>query len=88
MIQFFGLIKSEMRRPLQKSSMKLLFFILITGGCGGNLSTDAGSLTSPNFPSDYPNNKECIHSIKVSPGKVIKLDFHTYVTMAGPQWVY
>ncbi|KAK3730048.1 hypothetical protein QZH41_009566, partial [Actinostola sp. cb2023] len=54
------------------------------GGCGGNLTTDAGSLTSPNFPSDYPNNKECIHAINVSPGKVIKVDFHT-MQIASPE---
>ncbi|XP_032220130.2 A disintegrin and metalloproteinase with thrombospondin motifs 6 isoform X2 [Nematostella vectensis] len=53
------------------------------GGCGGELKSDTGELSSPNFPANYPNNKECIHSISVSPGKVIKLDFHT-MQMASP----
>jgi len=45
--------------------------------CGGNFSTDVGTFSSPSYPADYPNNKECVTTITVNPNKVVKLNFHS-----------
>lgn len=45
--------------------------------CGGNFTTDVGTFSSPNYPADYPDNKECITDITVNPNKVVKLNFHS-----------
>lgn len=55
---------------------KVDFPLLPLGGCGGNFTVDTGQFSSPNYPGDYPNNKECVTAIRVRPNKVVKLDFH------------
>lgn len=45
--------------------------------CGGNFTTDVGTFSSPNYPADYPDNKECVTTIVVNPSKVVKLNFHS-----------
>lgn len=45
--------------------------------CGGNFTTDVGTFSSPSYPADYPDNKECVTTITVNPSKVIKLNFHS-----------
>lgn len=32
--------------------------------CGGNYFTATGVIRSPNYPEDYPNNKECVWIIE------------------------
>ena len=43
--------------------------------CGGNLQGPNGTFTSPNWPSNYPNNALCQWTIKVASGNTITLDF-------------
>ncbi|XP_078346439.1 A disintegrin and metalloproteinase with thrombospondin motifs 6-like isoform X2 [Oculina patagonica] len=45
--------------------------------CGGNFTTDVGTFSSPSYPADYPDNKECVTTITVNPNKVVKLNFHS-----------
>jgi len=45
--------------------------------CGGNFTTDVGTFSSPSYPADYPDNKECVTTVSVNPSKVIKLNFHS-----------
>ena len=45
-------------------------------GCGGVFTSDNGQFTSPSYPKEYPNNKECVTTISVNPSKVVKLNFH------------
>ncbi|XP_029182362.2 A disintegrin and metalloproteinase with thrombospondin motifs 6-like [Acropora millepora] len=52
--------------------------------CGGNFSTDIGTFSSPNYPADYPDNKECVTTITVNPNKVVKLNFHS-MQVVSPQ---
>ncbi|RUS68497.1 hypothetical protein EGW08_023741, partial [Elysia chlorotica] len=46
--------------------------------CGGVLSGNNGTITSPDYPHDYRNNARCVWSITVEPGKVIQLTFHQF----------
>lgn len=41
-------------------------------GCGGAISQNSGSITSPNYPKKYKSNSDCIWVISVQPGKMIK----------------
>ncbi|KAM7451153.1 disintegrin and metalloproteinaseith thrombospondin motifs protein [Porites harrisoni] len=50
--------------------------------CGGNFTTDVGTFSSPNYPADYPDNKECVTVINVNPNKVVKLKFHSMQIMS------
>uniref|UniRef100_A0A1B6EBE4 Cubilin n=1 Tax=Clastoptera arizonana TaxID=38151 RepID=A0A1B6EBE4_9HEMI len=42
--------------------------------CGGTYSTIMGELTSPNFPSGYPRDKDCIYIIQVLQGQQIEMN--------------
>ena len=47
-------------------------------GCGGAimLGSEATTITSPNYPGNYPNDKDCVWEITAtSPGSKIKVDF-------------
>ena len=43
------------------------------GACGGNFITQNGILTSPSYPNNYTEKKDCVYNISQSPGSVIKL---------------
>ncbi|XP_055901454.1 tolloid-like protein 2 [Biomphalaria glabrata] len=45
--------------------------------CGGRLTGQAGSLSSPNIGGNYPNNAYCVWNITVASGQVIDLRFKT-----------
>ncbi|EPY78032.1 tolloid-like protein 2 precursor [Camelus ferus] len=47
-------------------------------GCGGELSGDTGSFSSPGYPNPYPANKECIWYISTVPGSSIQLTIHDF----------
>uniref|UniRef100_A0A0B7BPM5 CUB domain-containing protein n=1 Tax=Arion vulgaris TaxID=1028688 RepID=A0A0B7BPM5_9EUPU len=47
-----------------------------SGGCGGLLHSNQGSLSSPNYPSSYPHNVECTWDINVPVGFMINLRFN------------
>uniref|UniRef100_A0A670YQB1 CUB and Sushi multiple domains 1 n=1 Tax=Pseudonaja textilis TaxID=8673 RepID=A0A670YQB1_PSETE len=46
--------------------------------CGASVSGNEGTLLSPNFPSNYDNNHECIYKIETEPGKGIHLRARTF----------
>ncbi|XP_035298709.1 cubilin isoform X2 [Cricetulus griseus] len=47
-------------------------------GCGGEMSGDTGSFSSPGYPNGYPPDKECIWNIHVAPGNIIQLTIHDF----------
>ncbi len=57
------------------STINSLLSVYFSGECGGKHSENEGFITSPGFPDNYPNGKECMHSITVSIDKVVKLVF-------------
>ena len=47
-------------------------------GCGGALTSEKGSFSSPNFPDRYDNNVECDWSIRVHPLDRILISFSVF----------
>uniref|UniRef100_U3KLX7 Cubilin n=1 Tax=Oryctolagus cuniculus TaxID=9986 RepID=U3KLX7_RABIT len=46
--------------------------------CMKDYTSESGTLTSPNFPNNYPHNLECIYRITVETGKQIALHFTNF----------
>uniref|UniRef100_A0A7N6ARW9 Suppression of tumorigenicity 14b n=1 Tax=Anabas testudineus TaxID=64144 RepID=A0A7N6ARW9_ANATE len=46
--------------------------------CGGTLTTDRGSFSSPYFPSNYPPQTTCTWNIQVAKEKFVKVQFHEF----------
>ncbi|KAJ8306835.1 hypothetical protein KUTeg_014919 [Tegillarca granosa] len=44
--------------------------------CGGDLTTDSGTLNSPNYPGQYAHSRQCTWKIKVQPGRRVTLNFN------------
>uniref|UniRef100_A0AAY4DQP8 CUB and Sushi multiple domains 2 n=1 Tax=Denticeps clupeoides TaxID=299321 RepID=A0AAY4DQP8_9TELE len=51
--------------------------------CGGNITTDNGTIFSPGYPEDYPSSSDCTWLITVAPGFGIRLNF-TELKVHGP----
>ncbi|XP_071156308.1 cubilin-like isoform X2 [Mytilus edulis] len=49
-----------------------------SAACGGVLTEDTDSFTSPGHPNTYPHGVNCTWQIRVSPGHVIRLTFNTF----------
>ncbi|XP_047455679.1 cubilin [Mugil cephalus] len=47
-------------------------------GCGGDLSGPSGSVSSPGYPSRYPDNTECIWYLTTAAGTSITLTIHEF----------
>ncbi|NXD11879.1 CUBN protein, partial [Nothocercus nigrocapillus] len=45
--------------------------------CGGELTGTYGSISSPGYPGNYPNNRDCFWTISTSPGLLITFAFGT-----------
>ena len=48
------------------------------------LSNSSGTITSPNFPSPYPNNINCMWKITVNDGPRVKLTFKNLILQSSP----
>ncbi|KAM4694506.1 CUB and sushi domain-containing protein 1 [Discoglossus pictus] len=51
--------------------------------CGATVTGNEGTLLSPNFPSSYDNNHECIYRIETQAGKGIQLRARTFQLYEG-----
>ncbi|NWY07496.1 CSMD1 protein, partial [Nothoprocta ornata] len=51
--------------------------------CGATVSGHEGTLLSPNFPSNYDNNHECIYKIETEAGKGIRLRARSFQLHEG-----
>ncbi|XP_026144649.1 CUB and sushi domain-containing protein 2 [Carassius auratus] len=52
--------------------------------CGGNITSDNGTIFSPGYPEDYPTSADCSWLITVARGLGIRLNF-TLLQVHGPQ---
>uniref|UniRef100_A0A8C8Z1K4 CUB and Sushi multiple domains 1 n=1 Tax=Prolemur simus TaxID=1328070 RepID=A0A8C8Z1K4_PROSS len=51
--------------------------------CGASVKGNEGTLLSPNFPSNYDNNHECIYRIETETGKGIHLQARSFQLFEG-----
>ncbi len=84
-----------------RSDCPVFFFILVkllnysfiisiyvfSGTCGGYYASLTGSIASPNYPGDYPNNADCRYTIIVPVDHYITLSFQTFNTESGYDYV-
>ena len=47
--------------------------------CGGYVTASEGEITSPNWPQDYPINKQCTWQVVAPPQHKITVDFEDFV---------
>lgn len=52
--------------------------------CGGNITSENGTIFSPGYPEDYPASADCSWLITVASGLGIRLNF-TLLQVHGPQ---
>ena len=52
-----------------------IFIISVRSQCGADLTTESGVITSPRFPSSYPDEANCEWKIAVDGGSRITLTF-------------
>jgi CUB domain len=57
--------------------------IIIRSACNGTYSGESATISTPNFPSDYPSNMNCYWLIIVSTGSLIRLSFDTFVVASS-----
>ena len=48
----------------------------LLGACGGNFSTPHGLLTSPSYPTNYPDLANCTYVVTLPPERYIKLTIY------------
>uniref|UniRef100_A0A6Q2X998 CUB and Sushi multiple domains 2 n=1 Tax=Esox lucius TaxID=8010 RepID=A0A6Q2X998_ESOLU len=51
--------------------------------CGGNITSDNGTVFSPGYPEEYPGSADCTWLISVAPGLGVRLNF-TLLQVHGP----
>uniref|UniRef100_A0A8C6L3G6 CUB and Sushi multiple domains 2 n=1 Tax=Nothobranchius furzeri TaxID=105023 RepID=A0A8C6L3G6_NOTFU len=51
--------------------------------CGGNITSDNGTIFSPGYPAEYPNSADCYWLISVAPSFGVRLNF-TLLQVHGP----
>ena len=51
----------------------MVIYLFIYFSCGSTFTAPSGTITSPNYPDNYDNNRECIWQIITSPGSSIEL---------------
>lgn len=61
-----------------------LSYSFVENACGGLLKGAQGSLTTPNYPSTYPSNIECIWEIETNRGNQISILFEDLQIPASP----
>ncbi|XP_035125513.3 CUB and sushi domain-containing protein 1 isoform X3 [Callithrix jacchus] len=59
------------------------FNITFSAECGASVKGNEGTLLSPNFPSNYDNNHECIYEIETEAGKGIHLRARSFQLFEG-----
>ena len=56
----------------------MIAFRTCEAACGGFVTNLDGEITSPNFPREYPNNKQCIWQIVAPPQHKITIQFDKF----------
>ncbi|XP_066292178.1 CUB and sushi domain-containing protein 1-like isoform X4 [Branchiostoma lanceolatum] len=55
--------------------------------CGSDWTAPTGAVLSPNYPSTYGYNRNCIYTISVQPGQGIRLTVRDFVTENGDDYL-
>lgn len=55
-----------------------VYWDAVSTGCGGNLTTPTGLITSPNYPMPYYHSSECYWRLEASHGSAFQLEFQDF----------
>lgn len=66
--------------------MYIICFRIVFAGCGGTFGGRQGVITSPNYPSNYPNRANCVYDVTVPAGFVC-FTFTLFETETGYDYV-
>ncbi|XP_078690639.1 CUB and sushi domain-containing protein 1-like isoform X5 [Branchiostoma floridae x Branchiostoma belcheri] len=58
-----------------------------TAECGSDWTAPTGAILSPNYPSTYGYNRNCIYTISVQPGQGIRLTVRDFVTESSDDYL-
>ena len=61
------------------------FYLYFCQACRENYSGSKGKISSPNHPSPYNSNSDCMYKIEVPNGMRVKIRFHKFVTEPAEQ---
>lgn len=56
--------------------------------CSGIRADDNGRMSSPEYPSNYTNNKQCVTIIRAPTGHAIGITFDSFLLEDGPNCNY
>ncbi|XP_046466404.1 cubilin [Neodiprion pinetum] len=68
---------------MQLSSFTAMYSTL-NSACGGNYTSEHGTIATPGYPDNYPRNVECVWILPVSPGNSISLSFTDFAITQNP----
>ncbi|XP_078342712.1 tolloid-like protein 2 [Oculina patagonica] len=71
----YAKLKFHSDSDLQKRGFLLYFSTFPLPGCGSVINN---TLTSPNYPNNYPNNMDCKYSLHLRPGMAVYMNFHDF----------
>ena len=74
----FSWILSKIYHFLYFLSAVFFAFRTCEAACGGFVTNLDGEITSPNWPREYPNNKQCIWQIVAPPQHKITVQFDKF----------
>ena len=83
---FSNYIASGLGFQLEYESTNVSHWTYNSGACGGNFTTANGALTSPSYPSRYPDFADCIYTISQPTGTVIVLKLLSMDIGEYPKW--
>ena len=75
------LVQLQLKVPLQleiygkTSKSCTVYCVTVAPGCGGEYTSNNGTIISPNYPNPYTDDSECVWTVTVDPGDVISLNF-------------
>ena len=67
-------------------AVNFIIFLLFIEICGDSYTAATGQLTSPNYPSYYDNNIDCVWRIAV-PSGLIGLNFSSFYTYSSSDYL-
>ncbi|XP_019614621.1 PREDICTED: bone morphogenetic protein 1-like [Branchiostoma belcheri] len=86
----FGVVSYGLLFQSVSSQATISYTTQYNAPCDERLTGDNGTFTSPNYPNNYPNGKDCRYGISVTPPKVARLTFTDFSLEPGYDflWVY
>lgn len=56
--------------------------------CDATFTTKNGTITSPNYPSNYPSSQTCVWLVDLGPGYDVRVTFHKFWLEEHPDCSY